>query len=79
MPWIFWGSFGVAALSLLVVFGTAGRVAVSRLRPGALPEPDPLHPKRLTPAVIIGVALAVFGIAVLIGFIAAWRIGMEMF
>jgi hypothetical protein len=79
MLWVFWGSVGVAVLSLLVVAGTAGRVLVSRLRHGALPEPDPLHPKRPTPAVILGVALTVFGVAVLIAFVAAVKIGTEMF
>ncbi len=82
MPWIFWvfwGSVGAAVLSLLVVIGTAGRVVVSRLRRRPLPEPDPLHPNRPTPALIVGVAFTVFGFAVLVAFVAAWRIGMEMF
>jgi uncharacterized membrane protein YidH (DUF202 family) len=76
---VFWSSVGVAVLSLLIVAGTLGRVVVSRLRHGALPDPDRLHQDRPRPAAIVGVALAVFGFAVLVAFVAAWKIGMEMF
>ena len=78
MPWVVWSSVGVALLSLLVVAGTLGRVVVSRLTHRAQPESDPLHPNRPSPALIVGVALVVFGLAVLVGFVALWKIGTTL-
>jgi len=78
MAWVVWGSFGVALLSLLVVAGTLGRIVVSRLTHRAQAEPDPLHLNRPTPALIVGVALVVFGLAVLVAFLALWKIGTTL-
>ena len=79
MSWVFWGSAGLAVLSLLLVAGTLGRLVVYRLRHVPLTEPDPVHPNRPTPVVVVAVALVVFGLAVLVAIVAAWKLGMEAF